>query len=58
MEGVPRPISIRGISSLQLKICFRKGCQMYASHVEDPVDTKGPRLEDFLVLNEFEYVFQ
>jgi hypothetical protein len=27
VKGVPRPISIREISSLQLKRCFRKGFQ-------------------------------
>jgi hypothetical protein len=35
MKGVPRPISIREISALQLKIGFRKGCQLYAAHVEE-----------------------
>jgi hypothetical protein len=50
VKGVPRPISIRDISSLQLKICFRKGCQLYANHVEDPYNTKGPSLEDFSIL--------
>jgi hypothetical protein len=58
VKGVPRPISIREISALQLKICFRKGCKLYAAHVEDPDNTKGPSLKDFLVLWEFKYVFQ
>jgi hypothetical protein len=58
VKGIPRPISIREISALQLKRCFKKGCQLYATHVEDPVDTKGPSLEYFLVLQEFEDIFQ
>jgi hypothetical protein len=58
VKGVPRPISIREISALQLKICFRKGCQLYAAHVEESDNTKGPSLEYFLVLREFEDVFQ
>jgi hypothetical protein len=45
MKGVPRPISIREISSLQLKRCFRKGCQLYTAHVEDKYNRKGPILE-------------
>jgi hypothetical protein len=53
VKGIPRPISIRDILALQLKGCFRKGCQLYASHVEDPDNTKGPGLEDFSVLKEF-----
>jgi hypothetical protein len=36
VKGVPRPIYIRVISALQLKICFRKGCQLYEAHVEEP----------------------
>ena len=58
MKGVPRPISIRDISSLQLKRYFRKGCQLYASHAEETDNTKGPSLKDFSVLQEFEDVFQ
>jgi hypothetical protein len=56
LKGVPRPISIREISALQLERCFRKGCQLYATHVEEPDNTKGPSLEDFSVLQEFEDV--
>jgi hypothetical protein len=58
VKGVPRPISIREISSLQLKRCFRKGFQLYEAHVENTYNTKGPRLKDFSVLQEFEHVFQ
>jgi hypothetical protein len=58
VKGVPRPISIRVISDLQLKRCFRKGCQLYASHVEETNNTKGPSLEDLSILEEFEDVFQ
>jgi predicted aspartyl protease len=50
VKGVPRPISIREISTLQLKLCFRKGCQLYAAHVEDPYNIKRPSLEYFSVL--------
>jgi hypothetical protein len=58
VKGVPRSISIRDISSLQLKRCFRKGCHLYAAHVEEPENLKGPSLEDFSVVHEFEDVFQ
>jgi len=36
VRGIPRPISIREISSLQLKRYFKKGCQLYATHLEEP----------------------
>jgi hypothetical protein len=57
VKGIPRPISIREISALQLKRCFRKGCQLFAAHVEEPTKNKSPNLEDFVVLQEFEDVF-
>jgi hypothetical protein len=43
--------------------CFFIHClyfyeQLYAAHVEEPEKTKGPSLEDFSVLQEFEDVFQ
>ena len=58
MKGFPRPISIRDILALQLKRCFRKGCQLYAAHVEELDNTNRPSLEDFSILQEFEDVFQ
>jgi hypothetical protein len=58
VKGVPRPISIREISALQLKRCFMKECQLYAAHVEETNNTNGASLEYFSVLQEFEYVFQ
>jgi hypothetical protein len=47
VKRIPRPISIGEISSLELKIFFRKGCQLYAAHVEETKNTKGASLEDF-----------
>ena len=35
IKGIPRPISLRQIVDLQLKNCLRKGCQLYAVHVEE-----------------------
>jgi hypothetical protein len=58
VKGVPRPIFVREISALQLKRCFRKGCQLYVSHVEEPYNKNGTIHEYFSVLREFEYVFQ
>ena len=58
VKGIPRPISIRKISCLQLKKCFRKSCQLYAAHIEDKTTCKSPNIEDFLVLQEFSDAFQ
>ena len=58
VRGVPRPISLRQITALQLKKCFRKGCQLYATHVEEPREGNEPDLQDFPVLQEYADVFQ
>jgi hypothetical protein len=57
VQGIPRPIYVREISTLQLKRSFRKGCQIYASHMEEPTKDKEPSLEDYPVLKEYEDVF-
>jgi hypothetical protein len=33
IRGIPKEIFVRQISTLQLKKCFRKGCQLYATHI-------------------------
>jgi hypothetical protein len=43
---------------LQLKISFRKGFQIYATHMDDPMKDKESSLEYYLVLKEFEHVFE
>jgi hypothetical protein len=58
VQGIPRVVTIREISILQLKKCYRKGCQIFASHMEETPKDKVPNLEDYAVLKEFEYVFK
>ena len=58
MQGIPRPVSIQDISTLQLKISFRKGCLIYATHMEEPMKDKEPSIEDYLFLKEFEDMFE
>jgi hypothetical protein len=48
---------IRDISSLQLKRCFRKGFQFYASHEEELGKCIRTNLEEFPVLQEYADVF-
>jgi len=53
-HGVPKPISVRQISAMQLKKCIRKGCQVYAIQVTTLLEKEDkPNLEDFVVLREF-----
>ena len=53
-HGMPKPISVRQISAMQLKKCIRKGCQVYAIQVTTLLEKEDkPNLEDFVVLREF-----
>jgi hypothetical protein len=58
VQGIPRAVTIREISSLQLKKCYRKGCQIISSHLANIPKDKVPNLEDYAVLEDFEDVFK
>ena len=59
MNGMnTRVVTIREISALQLKKCYRKGCQIFAAHIEETPKDKVSNLEDYAVLEEFEDVFK
>jgi hypothetical protein len=56
--GIPRAVTIREISSLQLKKCYRKGCQIIVAHLAETPRDKVPNLEDYVVLEYFQDVFK
>jgi hypothetical protein len=57
-QGIPKPVSVRQISAMQLKKCVRKGCQVYAIQVTSLAEKKDkPKLEDFVVLRDFRDMF-
>jgi hypothetical protein len=58
VQGIPRAVTIREISTLQLKKCYKKGCQIFAAHMEETPKDKVPNLEDYAILKEFEDVFK
>jgi hypothetical protein len=58
IQGIPRVVAIREISTMQLKKCYRKDCQIFAAHMEEESKDKVPILEDHEVLEEFEDVFK
>jgi hypothetical protein len=43
---------------MQLKKCYRKGCQLFIAHVEETPMDKVSNIEYHEVLKEFEDVFQ
>jgi hypothetical protein len=58
VQGIPRVVTIREVSSLQLKKSYRKGCQVFATHMEEAPKDKVPSVEDCAVLKEYEDVFK
>jgi hypothetical protein len=43
---------------MQLKKCYRKGCQIFAAHIEETSKDKVPNMEDHVELGYFEDVFK
>ena len=57
VKGIPKVISVRQVSAMQLNKFCRKGCRLYAAHILEEMGDKTPRLEDYQVLQEFRDVF-
>jgi hypothetical protein len=57
-QGIPREVIVQEISAMQLKKCYRKGCQIFAAHMGEASKDKVPNLEDHAVLEYFEDVFK
>ena len=57
VKRIPKVISSRHISAMQLKNFYRKGFQLYAAHILEAIENEAPRLEDFHVFQEFMDVF-
>ena len=57
IQGIPRVVVVREISTMQLKKSFMKGCQVFATHMEEASKDKVASIEDHLVLRDFEDVF-
>jgi hypothetical protein len=50
VQGIPRVVTVREISAMQLKKCYRKGCQLFAAHVGETPKDKVSSIEDHEVL--------
>jgi hypothetical protein len=44
VQVIPKAITIRAISAMQLKKCYIKGCQIFATHMEETPKDKVPNL--------------
>jgi hypothetical protein len=57
-QGIPKPVSVRQVSTIQFKKCIRKGCQVYSIQVINLLEKEDKKkLEDFVVLREFRDMF-
>jgi hypothetical protein len=57
VQGIHRVVAIREISTMQLKKCYRKGCQIFEAHMDEAPKDKVLNIEDHVVLKHFEDVF-
>jgi hypothetical protein len=57
LQGIQNPVSVRQISTLQVKKYCRKGCPLYAIQVLKSVEDNKPSLGDHPILREYKYVF-
>ena len=57
VKGIPKVISVRQVSEMQLKKFCRKGYQLYVAQMLEEIGDETPRLEDYQVLQEFKDVF-
>jgi hypothetical protein len=58
VQGILRAVTVREISTMQLKKCYRKGYQLFAAHLEEEPEDKVSKIEDHAVLKYFDNVFQ
>jgi hypothetical protein len=57
LQGIQKPVSVRQISSLQMRKYFQKGCPLYEIQVSETIECDKPILEDHPTLKEYRYVF-
>ena len=58
VKGISRKVTIREISTLQMKRYIRKGCKVFVVYIMNDNDNKSKlKIEDIPVLNEFEDIF-
>ena len=58
LKGIPRKVTIREISALQMKIPVRKGCKLFVFYImNDNENDNKLKLEDITILKEFEDIF-
>jgi hypothetical protein len=49
VQGIPKVVNIREVSSLQLKKRFRKGCQLFTSRMKETPKDKVSNIEYYVL---------
>ena len=57
VQGIPKKVYVRQISTLQAKKCVRKGYKLFAVNIQDVESDREQRIEYFPVLEEFKDMF-
>jgi hypothetical protein len=57
VQCIPIVVVVREIPTMQLKTSFRKGCQVFSSHMEEVAIDKVENIKDHRVLRYFEDFF-
>jgi hypothetical protein len=57
VQSIPKVVVVREIPAMQLKKSLRKGCHIFAAHMEEEVKDKVASIENHLILRDSEYVF-
>jgi hypothetical protein len=57
LQGIQKLVSVRQISSLQMKNYYIKGCSLYVIQVLDSIEDEKPNLEDHPILREYKDMF-
>ena len=58
VKVIPRKVTIREISALQMKIYVRKGCKVFFFYVMDDKDNDNKlKIEDIPILKDFKDIF-
>ena len=57
VQGIPKKVSVRQVSSLQANTCVRNGCKLFVVNIRGTKFDREQCIEEFPVLEQFKDVF-
>jgi hypothetical protein len=58
IHEILRAVTVKEISTLQLKKSYKKWCQIFAAHMKETPKENVPNIEDYAILKEFQDVYK